>query len=224
MSSAERREWSAEIGETVRRAIEQAHEAAATAIADVPRMLAQIDVDDLIADTTALAFIGNDLGGARDVVKNAPYSAEAITESVQVLADGNRIVRKSTTLLARDRLGRTRQERRGERGTTVYLSDPIEGTSYALNTDRKTAVRIPRAPAPPVPPLPPVPPPPAPPSPSATPPAPPVPPAPPADAQAPSSAPPAATRRGEGIDVRPGRVVVRKDADGAATATMFASK
>jgi hypothetical protein len=44
-----------------------------------------------------------------------------------------------------------RQERRGERGTTIYISDPIEGTSYALNADRKTAVRIPRAPCPPVP-------------------------------------------------------------------------
>ena len=205
------RELSAEINETVRRAVEHAHEAAAAAIAEVPRALAQIDFDDLIADTTALAFIGNDLGGARDIVKNAPYSAEAITESVQLLPDGNRIVRKSTTFLARDRFGRTRQERRGERGTTVYISDPIEGTSYALNSDRKTAVRIPRTPAPPVPAMPAVPP--MPPMP-ASPPAPPTPPVPPPDAQATKPAPLAAARRGEVIDAGPGRVFVRKE-DGA---------
>jgi len=45
---------------------------------------------------------------------------------------------------------------------------------------------------------------------------PPVPPVPPPDAQAPRPAPPAAAQRGERVDVRPGRVVVRKDVDGAA--------
>jgi hypothetical protein len=203
--------WPPEVADKVRRAIEHANEVAAAAIADVPRVLAQIDYDDLIADTTALAFIGNDLGGTRDVVKNAPYSAEAVTESVQVLADGNRIVRKSTTLLARDRYGRTRQERRSERGTIVYISDPVDGQSYALNPEHKTAVRIPRAPTPPVPPLPPEPP---------RPPAPPAAPAWPPDVQTPRSgaavppAPPNATRPAAEVEARPGRIVVHKASDG----------
>ena len=215
-SRAATHEWAVNVGETVRQAIEQAHEAAAAAVADVSRTLAQIDFDDMIADTAALAFIGNDLGGTRDVVKNAPYSAEAVTEFIQVLSDGNRIVRRSTTLLARDRFGRTRQEQRGERGTTTYISDPIDGKSYALNADRKTAVRIPRAPRapmgalPPDAPIPPIPP---------TPPTPPAPPLPP-DMQPPRSgpgAPPApSARRGSDVEVQPGRVVVRRGADGAA--------
>ena len=44
------------------------------------------------------------------LTKNAPYSAEAVTESVQLLADGNRIVTKNTTHIFRDSEGRTRRE------------------------------------------------------------------------------------------------------------------
>src|SRR5687768_13426966 len=44
------------------------------------------------------------------VTKGAPYSAEAVTEFVQQLADGNRIVRRTTTRLYRDGEGRTRRE------------------------------------------------------------------------------------------------------------------
>ena len=38
-------------------------------------------------------------------VSGAPYSAEATTESVQVLADGNRIVRRTTTEIAAGAIG-----------------------------------------------------------------------------------------------------------------------
>src|SRR5579864_5420997 len=44
------------------------------------------------------------------VVKNAPYSAEAVTETTQMLADGNRIARKTNATLYRDSEGRTRRE------------------------------------------------------------------------------------------------------------------
>lgn len=44
------------------------------------------------------------------VVKGMPFSAKAVTESNQTLADGNRIVRKSIASIARDREGRTRRE------------------------------------------------------------------------------------------------------------------
>ena len=45
-----------------------------------------------------------------------PYAAEAITESTQVLADGNRIVQKSTTRVYRDSEGRTRREQISDSG------------------------------------------------------------------------------------------------------------
>ncbi len=50
------------------------------------------------------------------VVKGAPYSAEAVSESVQVLADGNKITRSSTTKMYRDGEGRTRREGAGGGG------------------------------------------------------------------------------------------------------------
>ena len=62
-------------------------------------MLAELDLDFEV-DESALAFVGSEFGAARDIVKNAPYQAQAVNESVQVLQDGNRIVRRNTTLLA----------------------------------------------------------------------------------------------------------------------------
>src|SRR5438552_1575963 len=39
-------------------------------------------------------------------VKGAPYSAEAVNETIQVLADGNRIVQRSSAMQYRDSEGR----------------------------------------------------------------------------------------------------------------------
>src|SRR5688572_4683544 len=39
-------------------------------------------------------------------VKGAPYSADAVTETEQVLADGNRIEHRSSSSIARDSKGR----------------------------------------------------------------------------------------------------------------------
>jgi hypothetical protein len=109
-----------------------------------------------------------------------------------VLQDGNRIVKRSTARLARDTYGRTRQEKQGTEGSTVYVFDPIDHRSYALNPQRRTAVRIPRVPAPPLAPEPP-------PAPEvAAPPAPPAPPTPPAV---------------QGGNAAPGRVIVRRGGD-----------
>ena len=44
------------------------------------------------------------------VVKGAPYSAEAVTESIQTLSDGNRIINKFSRSVYRDSEGRTRRE------------------------------------------------------------------------------------------------------------------
>src|SRR5689334_11482640 len=40
-------------------------------------------------------------------VKGAPYSADAVTETIQTLADGNRIVNRMTSSVYRDSEGRT---------------------------------------------------------------------------------------------------------------------
>lgn len=106
-----------------------------------------------------LMFISSELGG-RGVVKGAPYSATAVSETRQTLADGNRIVRSSSSRLYRDSQGRTRQE---QGKSVVFINDVVAGKRLLLNTDRKSARELPlrgavavplTPPAPPVPPTP----------------------------------------------------------------------
>jgi hypothetical protein len=69
------------------------------------------------------------------ITKNAPYSGEATTESVQVLPDGNRIVHRNATRVYRDSAGRTRRETLDADGqvTTVAISDPSTGESFVFD-------------------------------------------------------------------------------------------
>jgi hypothetical protein len=73
----------------------------------------------------------------------APYSAEAVTEAVQTLADGNRISRKSITRVYRDGDGRTRREELDETGTVISISivDPVSHVSYVLDPATRSAYR-----------------------------------------------------------------------------------
>jgi hypothetical protein len=77
-------------------------------------------------------------------VKDAPYSAEVVTEDTQTLADGNRIVQRSAVRVFRDSQGRTRREEdRPSGGPIVSITDPVAGTSFSLDTDNRRAVRMP---------------------------------------------------------------------------------
>jgi hypothetical protein len=77
------------------------------------------------------------------ITRGAPYSAEAMTETTQVLADGNRINRKSVTRIYRDSDGRTRREEMDDTGSVVSVSivDPVAHVSYVLNPASRTAYR-----------------------------------------------------------------------------------
>jgi len=79
-----------------------------------------------------------------NTVKNAPYSAQMVTERSQALADGNQIATRHTTMTYRDSAGRTRQERRDDKGDviTVTINDPVSGTSLILHPQDRTAVRV----------------------------------------------------------------------------------
>ena len=93
-------------------------------------------------------FIATEGFGGK-VVKNAPYSAESVTETVQTLADGNRIVNKITSQVYRDSEGRTRREQTlkglGSIGSgeeplqTIFINDPVAGVTYSLDTRTKIA-------------------------------------------------------------------------------------
>src|SRR6185295_12120995 len=55
-------------------------------------------------------FIASEMMSSDHAVKGAPYSAQAVTETIQTLADGNRIVRKTSSSVYRDSEGRTRND------------------------------------------------------------------------------------------------------------------
>src|SRR5215471_11447535 len=84
-------------------------------------------------------------------VQGAPYSATVTNESVQTLADGNRIVQKSSGTTARDSQGRTRQDAAlpaignlsaANAPELVFIQDPVAQVSYTLNITEKTAQKM----------------------------------------------------------------------------------
>jgi hypothetical protein len=64
-----------------------------------------------------------------DVVKGAPYSAEIVNESIQVLSDGNRIVHRTMSRVYRDSEGRTRRNRSGVGSPEVSITIRFPTTS-----------------------------------------------------------------------------------------------
>ena len=86
------------------------------------------------------------------MVKGAPYSADAVTETVQTLSDGNRIVQSSSAKIYRDNAGRTRREQTfkaigpwavsGENPVMISINDPVAGVTYSLNYESKTAHKM----------------------------------------------------------------------------------
>jgi hypothetical protein len=80
-------------------------------------------------------------------IKGAPYSAEAVKEIEQVLTDGNRIYRRTTSSIYRDSDGRTRHEQSpmgigpfaaGDE-TLVFINDPVTSVTYVLEPRSRTA-------------------------------------------------------------------------------------
>lgn len=86
-------------------------------------------------------------------VTGAPYSANTSVESVQTLADGNRIVHNSTGMIARDSQGRIRRDLPAPEALgglsvanvphLVVINDPVAHVSYTLNLTDKTAFKNP---------------------------------------------------------------------------------
>ncbi|MBA3351665.1 MAG: hypothetical protein H0U23_04430 [Blastocatellia bacterium] len=84
-------------------------------------------------------------------MKNSPFSAEAVSESVQTLSDGNRIVRNSTSKLYRNSEGSFRREMKGGTGGVlgslytfsegVTIMDQVGGYRYTIDPNLKTTTR-----------------------------------------------------------------------------------
>jgi hypothetical protein len=97
-------------------------------------------------------WIGAGAGFEGRVVKNAPYSAEGITETTRSLADGTKISQQTKSKVYRDSDGRTRREQTlaaigewsaaGEAPNTVTISNPVAGETYILDAKEKVARKI----------------------------------------------------------------------------------
>ena len=108
-----------------------------------------------IAPMGNFGFVSDVLVGGNPV-KGAPYSAQAVTETTQTLADGTRIVQKSTATIYRDSLGRQRREQtlpaigpftpQGDPPQIISISDPVAGVNYSLNPKERIAVKLPNPP------------------------------------------------------------------------------
>ena len=78
------------------------------------------------------------------LVKGMPYWADVVTESIQTLADGNRIVKRTTSRVYRDSEGRVRREEDQASGTpTITITDPVASISTTLDPATKTARQTP---------------------------------------------------------------------------------
>lgn len=134
-------------------------------------ILAALGVGAFAQDTTRVIVRNGDVHffnmqmGPDKVVKGAPYTADAVTETVQTLANGTRITRNNTAQLARDGEGRTRREQTieavgpwatgAEPPRFIMINDPVAGVSYHLDPKAGTAVKMPAAKGAMLPPLPP---------------------------------------------------------------------
>lgn len=119
-------------------------------------------------DTLALVQPDNGTGDAQEaqqkvtlevvaadaqVVKGKPYSADTTTETVQTLADGNRIVRRTVSKIYRDSDGRTRREQTfgnvdpehpSPHEVKIFIDDPVNGTAFVLDPGSKSVDAVQR--------------------------------------------------------------------------------
>jgi hypothetical protein len=95
-------------------------------------------------------FLGAEAGMPGRTVKNAPYSADVVTESTHTLADGNHIRQSATSKVYRDSEGRTRREQSvnlsglaqsANMPQLVFIHDPVAGAEYALNAKDRTGTK-----------------------------------------------------------------------------------
>ena len=116
--------------------------AAAVAQGGGPRMMPR---------SGGIRFLGGEAGRQGPVVTGAPYSADAVTDVSQILADGNKIHQTNTTHIYRDSQGRNRREpglnalSSAAPGSTIpslaFINDPVAGVSYTLDLTNHTGTK-----------------------------------------------------------------------------------
>lgn len=103
-----------------------------------------IDLLNQVRQVETLTFVNR----GEPVVRDAPYSGEGVTTVTQVLSDGTRIERQTSTRVWRDRMGRVRREQTAvglgalapnDSRPVITISDPVAGVSYTLDSLNRTA-------------------------------------------------------------------------------------
>jgi hypothetical protein len=127
-----------------------------------PTLVEKVQIESVVAGSADMltavggpntfVFLSADASFERNTVKGAPYSAEATTETIQTLGDGNRIVRKNSATIYRDSEGRTRREQTlgaighwtvaGEPTKTIFINDPVGRVNYVLDPKAQTARKM----------------------------------------------------------------------------------
>jgi TonB family protein len=93
---------------------------------------------------SAFQFFSQERSFDDRLVTGAPFSADVVSETIQTLQDGTRIVQRYEGRIYRDSRGRTRSERTYQMGgtieqkQTINIYDPVDGASYRLDSDTRT--------------------------------------------------------------------------------------
>ncbi len=105
-----------------------------------------------VSEGRTVSVLSSSEGFEMRTVRGAPYSATAVTDIEQTLADGNRIFRRVTTSVARDSAGRTRREQSlaavglmipaGDTPNPVVIHDPVAGVDYVLEPEARIARKL----------------------------------------------------------------------------------
>ena len=99
-----------------------------------------------------IRFVSSTMHYGSSTVKGRPYSAEAVTDNVQMLRDGTRLASRATARLYRDGEGRTRRDQEfraigpfvaDEPMQMIFISDPVARADYRLDPHTRTAIRTP---------------------------------------------------------------------------------
>jgi TonB family protein len=108
--------------------------------------------EERVSKKPGLSLLGGFDGGIA-AIRNAPFSGEMRCESIQTLADGNRIVNRTTTMIYRDGRGRIRRESSGKiRGVdggeakeykTIRIIDHFGGLNVWIDPQTNTVRKFP---------------------------------------------------------------------------------
>ena len=131
---------------------------AVSAFAQTPLPPPNVLLQKQVLDVPSQDFLGPigitaALAGPTATIPGAPYSAQAVTQHVQVLSDGNRITQTTSNNVARDSKGRVYREEslpglgnsNAEPPHLILIEDPVAGQHITLDSNSKTAIKTPAA-------------------------------------------------------------------------------